>query len=131
MAGKITGRVQVFVNANLLLTKTGAVAGGIGESGKQAYERAEVIGENGISGFTETAVPATLEVTITDREDIMLNDFAQIFQNGTIIFKAANGGKSYKMEQATCLNNMSVTSGEGDTPLKFSGPYWTETSEAS
>jgi len=131
MSGKITGRVQILVNGDLLLSKTGATASGIGVSGQQAYERKVVIGDGGVHGYVEEGVEALLEVTVTDRSDVMLNDIAQIFQNGTVIFQAAGGGKSYKMENATCLNNMELTSGEGEVTVRMSASYWTETSEDS
>lgn len=130
MAGKITGRVQIYVNGDMLLSKTGATASGIGKSGEPAFERKAVMSDGGIAGYVEEPIEALLEVTVTDRDDIMLTNFAQIFQNGTIILQAAGGGKSYKMESATCLNNFGLTTGEGETTLRFSGPFWTETSEA-
>jgi hypothetical protein len=48
---------------------------------------------------------------------------------GTVIFKAAGGGKVYTMEGATCLRNFTVTGGEGETEVVFEGGYWTETTE--
>jgi hypothetical protein len=128
---KITGRVEILVNGELLLNKAGAVASGIGLSGEPNFERAAVTGDTGLHGFTETPIPAQLEVTITDRDDIMLDTLARVNGDGTVIFRAAGGGKVYTMNQATCLNNMSLTGGEGETTVTFQGPYWTETTSAT
>jgi len=124
---RITGRIEVTVQGNLLLNKAGAVASGIGLSGQPNFELEAIQGDTGIHGYIEKPVMARCEVTITDRDDIFLTDFAAIRENGTIVFRSANGGKVYTMEGATCLRNFSVTGGEGETPLIFEGPYWTET----
>ena len=126
---RITGRIEVLVNGILLLNKAGAVANGIGISGKPNFELEAVMGDTGPHGYIEKPVPARCEVTVTDRDDIMLSDFAEIRENGTIIFRSAGGGKVYTMEGATCLRNFSVTGGEGETPLVFEGPFWTEESQ--
>jgi hypothetical protein len=123
---KITGRVEILVNGQLLLNKKGATAKGLGISGEPAFERKPVFGDTGLHGFVEEAVPAECEVKITDRDDIKLGDLAAINGNGTVIFRAAGGGKSYKMEGATCANNMDLTAGEGETSVKFIGGYWIE-----
>lgn len=126
---RITGRVEVLVNGQPLLNKSGAVATGVGLSGEQSFELTEVMGDTGIHGFTETPIPATCEVTITDREDISLDSLARIRENGTVIFRSAGGGKVYTMENATCKRNFSVTAGEGETTVVFVGNYWTETTD--
>ncbi|MFA5037811.1 MAG: hypothetical protein WC479_11635, partial [Candidatus Izemoplasmatales bacterium] len=66
---KITGRIEVFVNSQMLLNKSGAVASGIGISGEPSMELTPVLGDTGLHGFTEAPVIAQLEVTITDRDD--------------------------------------------------------------
>ena len=125
---KITGRIEVLVNGKLLLNKAGASASGIGISGKHLFERKLVMGDCGSHGYTEEPIPARCEVTVTDRDDIMLTDFASIpIGTATIIFRSAGGGKEYTMEGATCLGNFTVTGGEGETPMVFEGPFWTET----
>jgi len=123
---KITGRIEVLVNGNLLLNKAGAVARGLGLSGEPAFERKPVFGDTGLHGFVEEPIPAECEVKITDRDDIKLGDLAKINGNGTVVFRSAGGGKSYKMEGATCTNNFELTGGEGETSVKFVGSYWTE-----
>lgn len=124
---KITGRIEVLVDGNLLLNKAGAVASGIGLSGQPNFELEAIMGDTGPHGYIEKPVQARCEVTITDRDDIMLSDLAAVRETGTVIFRTAGGGKVYVMEGATCLRNFSVTGGEGETPLVFEGPFWTET----
>jgi hypothetical protein len=124
---KITGRIEVLVNGNLLLNKAGAVASGIGISGEPNFELEAVMGDTGPHGYIEKPIAARCEVTVTDRDDIILSDFARIMGDGTVIFRAAGGsGKSYVMEGAICLRNFSITGGEGETPMVFEGPFWTE-----
>ena len=128
---KITGRIEVLVNGQLLLNKAGASAMGIGISGKPLFEKKLVMGDTGPHGYTDEPIAARCEVTVTDRDDIMLTDFASIPVGGaTIIFRSAGGGKEYTMEGATCLGNFTVTGGEGETPMVFEGPFWTETTSA-
>ena len=128
MAGIITGRVQVLVNGNVMLSKEGAVARGIGQAGQVPVAREAVMGDNGINGFKETPVPAECELTITDRDDISLGDLAAINGDGTLIFKAFTpGGKVYTMHNATCLSNLELTGGDGDVAITFQGPLWVET----
>jgi hypothetical protein len=126
---RITGRVEVLVNSQLLLNKSGATASGIGLSGEPNYELAEVMGDTGLHGFTETPILAQLEVTITDRDDSSLDALARVRENGTVIFRSANGGKVYTMNNATCKRNLSITAGEGETTITFIGPNWVESTE--
>lgn len=129
---KITGTIEVLMNNALLLNKAGAVASGIGISGQPNFELALVMGDTGPHGYTETPIAARCEVTVTDRDDISLSDFASIDIGGaTIIFRTRGGGKVYTMEGATCLRNFTLTGGEGEVPLIFEGPFWTETTESS
>ncbi len=128
---KITGRIEVLVNNELLLNKAGAVASGIGISGQPNFELAAVIGDSGAHGYTETPIQARCEVTVTDRDDIPLSDIALIRENGTVIFRASGGGKVYTMEGATCLRNFTLTGGEGETTVIFEAPFWTETTSTT
>ena len=124
---RVTGRVEILVNGNLLLNKEGAVAAGMGLSGEPSFELEPIFGDTGYHGSVEKPVPATLEVTVTDRDDVSLDALARIRDNGTIIFRSAGGnGKVYTMTNATSSRNIGVTAGEGETPLKFFGAYWTE-----
>jgi hypothetical protein len=127
---KITGRVEVLVNGQLLLSKTGATASGIGLSGKPAFKLKEVLGDTGLHGFVEEPVVAKCEVKVTDRDDVRLDTLCQINGDGTVIFRAAGGGKVYTMNNATCTRDLQVTAGEGETSLTFMGAYWTEAVQA-
>jgi hypothetical protein len=128
---RITGRIEVLVDGELLLNKAGASAIGIGISGRPNFELKSVTGDTGPHGYTEEPVPARCEVTITDRDDISLSTLASIRESGTIIFRAAGGGKVYTMGEATCLRNFTLTGGEGEVPIIFEGPFWTETVDAT
>lgn len=123
---QITGRVKIWVNSDLMLNKAGAVASGVGISGQPNFEVEPIMGDTGFHGSVEKPIMAELTVDLTDRSDVSLSDLAKILENGTVIFEDANGGKSYTLNQATCARNISVTAGEGTTPIKFFGPYWTE-----
>jgi len=123
---RITGRLEVLINGQLLLNKEGATASGIGVSGEPAMELEPVMYDGGIAGFTEKPVVAKVEVTIIDREDVSLSSLAKVRENGTLIFRAAGGGKAYVADGATCTRNFSITGGSGETPIVFIAPYWTE-----
>lgn len=129
--GRITGRIEVLVNGQLLLNKEGAKASGIGISGEPNYEREAVVGPTGLHGYKETPIMAMCEVTITDRDDISLDALARIYGDGTVIFRSAGGGKVYTMPNATCVGNFTLTGGEGETEIKFVGPYWQEATESA
>jgi hypothetical protein len=122
---KITGRVEILVNGKLQLNKAGAVATGIMESGKSPVNRNEVMGDTGVHGFVEEVVVPQVEFTITDRDDILINDLA-IITNGTVIFRAHGGGKAYTLNNAWMAEPANVTAGEGETPIVFKGISWTE-----
>ena len=126
MPGRITGTVEVLLDGKTLLNKSGAAASGIGLSGEPNFELKEILGDTGLHGFVEEPVVAMLEVTITDRDDISLNDIAAIRENGTVIFRSRGKGKAYTMAGATCTRNFTVTAGEGETPIKFVGENWVE-----
>jgi hypothetical protein len=87
------------------------------------------LGDTGVHGFVEEPTVAKVDVTITDRSDISLDTLARIRENGTVIFRAAGGGKIYTMNNATCMRNFTVTGGEGETKVSFVGPYWIEGTE--
>jgi hypothetical protein len=128
---RITGRIELMVNGQLMLTKSGATnVNGLGLSGMPNYELKEVIGDTGIQGFIEEPIAATCEFTITDRDDINIDTLAQIRENGTVVVRAAGGGKVYTLNGATCKRNIKLKSGEGETTVTFIGNYWVETTES-
>lgn len=126
MANKITGLIDVFVNGVMVLNKSGATATGVGISGEPAVEVKEVLGDGGLHGVVEEPVVATCEFTHTDRSDISLSDLCKIKGDGTVQFRARNGGKVYTLPNAYCTRNLTITGGEGETPMKFIGSFWIE-----
>lgn len=128
---RITSRIEVLVNGTPLLNKEGAIARGIGVSGEQSFELEPVMGDTGIHGEKESPMVAECEVTITDRDDISLDALARVRGNGTVIFRAAGGGKVYTMESATCKRNFELTGGEGEVTVVFFGNYWIESTESA
>lgn len=124
---KVTGRVEILVNGELLLNKAGATAMNIGESGKPTIKREPVMGDTGMHGAKETILEARLQVKVTDRDDVDLSALAAINGDGTVVMRAAGGGKVYTMPNATCMSAMQLTAGEGETTLEFYGPYWIHT----
>lgn len=128
---KITGRVEILMNGKLLLNKAGAKIGGIGVSGVPPYKRTAVTGDTGIHGYMEENVIPFCEVKLTDRDDVLLSDLASINGDGTIIFRAAGGGKVYTMENVTCTGDIAVTGGEGEVEIRFEGISWIETTSAT
>lgn len=129
MPNFVTGRVEVLLNGKLLLNKTGAKIGGISVNGRLPVRRKAVTGDTGIHGYAEEVIVPYCDVKITDRSDVLLSDIALVNGDGTVIFRAANGGKVYTMQQATCVNDLTVTAGEGEVELRFEGPAWIESSE--
>ena len=123
---RITGRVEILVNGDLMLNKEGAIARGISEAGAIPVEREEIMGDTGLHGFKETPVVAECEVTLTDRDDVSLSSLAAIKGDGTVIFRAAGGGKVYTMPNAFCVSNFELTAGDGEVTVIFKGPVWVE-----
>lgn len=120
MARIITGRVEVRVNGQLLLTKTGAKAIGIG-----GFMRKAVLGES-LHGFVDEASERRCEFSITDTTQLSLTTLADT-KNATVVFSAAEeGGKNYILRNAYCEGNFELTAGEGEVPVAFVGEVWEE-----
>lgn len=115
----ITGRVEVRVNGESLLVKQGAKAIGIG-----GFKRVPVEGEV-YHGWKEEVSTPRCEFTITDRNDKALEEIAGE-TDATLIFQSANGGKVYMMKHAVCEGGLELTAGEGEVPVAFFGPSWSE-----
>jgi hypothetical protein len=124
--GRITGTVEILADGQPLLNKAGATASGIGLSGEPNFELKSITGDTGLHGFIEEPIMAVCEVTVSDRSDIKLSDYAAMRENGTIIFRSRGKGKVYTMTNATCTRNFTLTAGEGEVTAKFEGPFWTE-----
>lgn len=115
----ITGRVEIRVNGESLLIKQGAKAIGIG-----GYKRRPVEGE-AYHGPVEVVSTPRCEFSITDRNDKALEEL-QDLTDATLIFQSANNGKVYLMKHAVCEGGFEVTAGEGEVPVAFFGPSWSE-----
>lgn len=144
---RITGRVEVVVNGERLLNRSGATAIGISDTpGYPGVFRRTVVGIGqrpdgraywGPTGMVEEMVPARVEVTVTDRDDRNLTKLCGIKGDGTVVFRRdASGGllgsitgavenalgmrpKQYILNNVTCMNPASVVAGEGDVVLAF------------
>jgi len=115
----VTGRVEVRVNGESLLIKQGAKAIGIG-----GYKRRPVEGEE-YHGYVEEVSTPRCEFSITDRNDKALEELASEV-DATLVFQSANDGKVYVMKHAVCEGGFELTAGEGEVPVAFFGPSWSE-----
>ena len=115
----ITGRVEVILNGEILLTKTGAKAGGIG-----GYKRDPVMGSSGMHGMKEEAVPASVECSITDHDAKSLTALANL-TGAVLVFSAVNG-KRLISKNAFCGGDIALTEGEGEATTTFYGDPWEE-----
>ena len=118
---KITGRAVVRINGEILPTKNDAKAAGIG-----GFERKPVMLSTGELGFVEdveASIPSC-EVTMIDNDQISLTTVAKT-KDAVITFEVP-GAKSYIMRNAFCKANLTVSAGEGETPLIFYGDPWEE-----
>jgi len=123
----ISGRMRLICNGKVLLNKAGAKIGGIGVSGELPVKKKAVVGESGVHGYVDEVVVAYCEAKLTDRSDQLLSELAAVNGDGTIIFDSANGGKTYTMQNAICVGDLSMTAGEGETDIRFEGSNWLET----
>jgi hypothetical protein len=129
---KVTGAVEIMIDGVPVLNKAGAVATGIGLSGEPAKEVTPIMGDGGLHGYKEDPIMAGLEVTVTDRGDIMIDDLMRIglTTDGTILFQKRGGnGKKWTLQNAVAQRNASLTAGEGETSLTYFGEYWIEEKE--
>ena len=127
---RITSRVEVYVDGDLMLSKQGPIARGIGTGEQPNVELEPVMGDTGLHGFAENPIMAECEFNVTDREDIMLKDIAAQ-RDTTLVYRTAGGGKVYTMYNATCLRNLELTGGQGETRVRFAGPAWVETTSSN
>ncbi|MFH1998715.1 MAG: phage tail tube protein [Planctomycetota bacterium] len=118
---KITDRITIRANAEVLTTKNDAKLTGIG-----GFERKPVVGVSGVVGSVEDveASITSCEVTLIDRNDKLLGDIASL--EGATITASVKGGKSYMMRDAFCKANLAVSAGEGEVPVIFYGQPWEE-----
>ncbi len=129
-SNRITGRVKITAGTDILLNKAGAKITGIGASGLAAVERKEVLGDVGWHGYVEEPVVASLEVTISDRDDVSLSVLSSLAGDDTNVVTVEPYGttiKSYTLNNATSVGNFELTAGEGETTIKYIGSSWSET----
>ena len=118
---RITDRVTVRANGEVLTTKNDAKCTGIG-----GFERKPVVNSAGGVGYVEdleASIPSC-EVTVIDRNDKKLGDIAAL--TDATITASVKGGKTYIMRHAFCKANLEVSAGEGDVPVIFYGDPWEE-----
>jgi hypothetical protein len=106
----ITGRVEIRVSGQLLLSKKGATLQFGGP------ERKPIV-EDQYHGFVDELQPAVVTVNLTDRDDISITNLCKV-TDATIFFEAING-KSYILRNATCKGNPTLTAGEGEVSMEF------------
>ena len=109
---RVTGRCEIRVNGVLLLSKKGASLQIGGE------ERKPIV-EDQFHGWVGELMPAILTVTVTDRDDVKVEDLINVFE-GTATFEAVDG-KMYLVEELTAKGNPTVTAGEGAVELEYFG----------
>ena len=123
--GTITGRVIITVDGEKLTSKTGATLNGLGISSSPALELTTVLGDTNL-GVVEKAIVASLEVTVVDRDDVDLTAIARTRGGVVTVQEATATGKKYTLIDANCMLNFTLTTGEGDTTLRFEGTRWDE-----
>lgn len=110
---QVLGRAFIYVSGKLLRTKEGAKLANI-----SGVERKPVVG-NQVDGYTESAVPPTIECTISLTKDVSLTELAKAV-NETVTFEGDNG-KTFVLHEAFLENAMDLTSGSGEVTLKYVG----------
>ena len=118
---KVTDRITVRANGEVLTTKNDAKISGIG-----GIERKPLVNSAGGVDFVEDieASISSCEVTLIDRNDKKLGDIASL--TDATITASVKGGKSYIMRHAFCKRNLQVSAGEGEVPVIFYGDPWEE-----
>lgn len=115
---RITGPVNITYHGQKLLNLPGAVLNGLAGD-----ELEQVMGDAEIHGYVEIPTEKSIEVSVTDREDIDLTALANKGP-GTCIVEPVGGGKSYTLLDAICTRNLKLTTGKGEVPMKFIGKAW-------
>ena len=110
---KLTGRIYVRVNGELLLSQEGAKLGNI-----TGVERTAVVG-NDVHGYTEKAVVPFIEVPITHTVETKLMEMAKI-DEASITFEC-DSGKVYVLRQAWLANALELEAGGKPVSLRFEG----------
>lgn len=83
-------------------------------------ERAPVVGNNSVHGYSETVKPAMMECEISLGAGMSLARLQKI--TGATVIYEADTGQTYVIRDAFCTETLKVTGGaDGKVALKFSG----------
>lgn len=110
---RVGGILSVKVGGEVHKAK-GAFTYNIGQPLREA-----VVGVDGVHGFKETPQVGFIEGSITDRADLKLKDFLNL-TNVSIMVKLRNG-KTISMPSGTYAQEGTVSSEEGEIPVRFIG----------
>jgi hypothetical protein len=83
-------------------------------------KREAIVGADGIHGFKETAQVAYIEGAITDRPDLDTGVLFS-FKDGLVTAALANG-KIVSLRDAWYAGDGTMTTEEGEIPIRFEGP---------
>ncbi|NKB37857.1 MAG: hypothetical protein GKR93_11925 [Gammaproteobacteria bacterium] len=112
--GAITGRAFIKLEGKILPTANGA---------KLNYgnnERAPVVGDQGVRGFSEKPTAPMIEATIQHAKDVSLDALSKV--TDTNITFEADSGATFILSNAWLSNALELTANEnGDLPVTFHG----------
>lgn len=110
---KVTGRITVKVDGDILLNKSGWTlnTGGV--------NRNPITGDTGVHGYAEETVAPSISGNISHTDQVDLMTLAAI-TDATVLFET-DTGQSYVMRDAWLENPPELTAGEGETALTFRG----------
>lgn len=119
----LLGRATIKVNGKKLNTKRGATLDIGGPSA------APVVGSTAVHGFSYETTAPMLSVKITQTSDVGLT-FVKNIQGATIVFEG-DDGKTYTIDNGTCIGKPTLNEVEGEINAQFSGTSCTEVQSAS
>ena len=111
MSQRVGGHIYIKVDGELYSAK-GSFTHNFGIS-----TREEVIGQDGVHGYTEKPKAAFIEGSITDNIGISVKELCKI-SGATVTLELANG-KTVVLRDAWYSGSGDVTSEEGEVNLKF------------
>ena len=114
--GNITGRLEIRVGSQLLLSKKGA-------SMEWGGEEREPVVEDTYHGYRTMLKEARITVSTTDRDDVSVENLVAV-TDADMNFAAING-KTYYGPHFTCKGNPKFTDGAWE--WEFFGPAMKET----
>ncbi|WP_292999573.1 phage tail tube protein [Nevskia sp.] len=113
MAKKILGRATIKFDGRTVLSKKGSTLdpGGVA--------RTPVVGSRSVHGFTEELTACSLDVKITQTDEIALEEIRAI-EDATIVFEG-DDGVSYVITGAFSTTTPKLAETEGEISATFSG----------